>query len=148
MKPVAKRYALMPLWLFGLLTFYSGQPPLWDARYYQMDWSQQLLRGRLQELQRQLPPSVTVAAPASFAAQLASLPHLYLIDRANEADVVVLAYPALKGHFPMTIQETELQLVPELMQKKERIWQEPSWPSLRIWKSRSLQTVLTFEPHT
>jgi hypothetical protein len=77
-----------------------------------------------------------VAVFEPLAPHLTSVRHLFLLERWRDADWVIVGYPTGKGSWIHSIEQIESTIIPEISKKFDLSYQDPIYPTFRIWKRR------------
>jgi uncharacterized membrane protein len=123
-------------WLLVMLCFFGGKSLAWYSGSYPISHEQLVIRNYLLAEKTQW-VNARVAAFEPLAQHLTSVHHLFLLDRWRDADWVIIAYPTGKGSWAHSIEEIETAIIPEMSKDFELSYQDPVYPTFRIWKRKS-----------
>jgi uncharacterized membrane protein len=130
------RLSFRVAWLLVMLCFFGGKSLAWYSGSYPVSHQQLVIRNYLIAEKAQW-VNARVAAFEPLVQHLTSVRHLFLLDRWRDADWVIVGYPAGKRSWVHSIEEIETSLIPEMSGDFELFYQDPVYPTFRIWKRKS-----------
>jgi hypothetical protein len=116
-----------------MLCFFGGKSLAWYSGSYPVSNQHLTIRNYL-IAERGKWADARVAAFEPLAPHLTNVRHLFLMDRWQDADWVVVAYPSGKGSWIHSVDDIETSIVPALSEDFELVFQDRIYPKFRVWK--------------
>jgi hypothetical protein len=136
LKHLPKRLSYRSAWLLVLLCFFGGKSLAWYSGSYPISHQQLVIRNYLLAERGQW-VNAKVAAFEPLAPHLTTVRHLFLLERWRDADWVIIGYPTGKGSWIHSTEQIESTMIPEISKDFDLSYQDPIYPTFRIWKRKS-----------
>lgn len=123
------------VWMVVMLCFFGGKSLAWYNSAYPISNQQLVIRNYLLA-ERAEWSELRVAVFEPLAPHLTNVRHLFLLERWQDADLVVIGYPAGKGSWIHSIEQIEDHIIPALAKEFELAYQDKIYPTFRVWKRK------------